>query len=95
MDFNTTLPNLNRFISIWVIVDHITKIAYFMYSKMGMKNKKLVLLFFKKIGCLNRLFSSIILDWDSQIIAKECNSLMKYHNRKLRILTSFHSQTDG
>ena len=63
MDFIVGLPRTQRgFDSIWVIVDHLTKVAHFILVKVTYSGAKLVELYMERIVCLHRVPKKIVSD---------------------------------
>ena len=63
MDFIVGLPHTQRgYDSIWVIIDHLTKVAHFIPVKTTYSSAKLAELYMEKIVCLQGVSKKIILD---------------------------------
>ena len=63
MDFITGLPRLSKVHdSIWVIVDHLTKVAHFIPVKTTYDGNKLASLYIERIVSLHRVPKEIVSD---------------------------------
>jgi len=94
-DFITKLPLAQGYDSILVVVDQLTKMAYFIPTTEKTLAKGLVRLFRDNVWKLHRLPESIISDRGPQFVA----GLMRELNRMLgiesKLSMAFHLQTDG
>ena len=71
MDFIVELPHTQKgHDSIWVIVDRLTKVAHFIFIKIGYSMDKLGDLYINNILCLHGAPKSIVSDRGPQFIAK-------------------------
>ena len=96
MDFITQLPKSDGCSTVWVIVDHFTKMAHFVPVKDGQKRAEgCAMLFLENIWKLHGLPSSIISDRDPVFTRKFWAELMGRLDVWLRKSTAFHPQTDG
>jgi hypothetical protein len=79
MDFIVGLPNTSRHHdSIWVIVDHLMKVAHFLLVHTTDKAHKYAELYIDRIVCLHGLPRTIVSDRGAQFIARfweNCRSL--------------------
>jgi hypothetical protein len=67
MDFIVGLPRTQaRYDSIWVIVDHLTKVAHFILVKTTYSGAKLAELYMSRIVCLHVVRKKIVSDRGSQ-----------------------------
>jgi hypothetical protein len=67
MDFIAGLPRTRAgYDSIWVIVDHLIKVAHFIPVKITYSGAKLVELYMSRIVCLHRVPKKIMSDRGSQ-----------------------------
>ena len=67
MDFIVGLPRTQRgFDSIWVIVDHLTKVAHFILVKVTYSGAKLAELYMGRIVCLHGVPKKIVSDRGTQ-----------------------------
>jgi hypothetical protein len=80
---------------IWVIVDHLTKIAHFIPVKTTYSGAKLVELYMSRIMCLHGVLKKIVSDRGSQFRSKFWEKLHKSMDTKLNFSTTYNSQTDG
>ncbi|GJT14546.1 putative reverse transcriptase domain-containing protein [Tanacetum coccineum] len=96
MDFITGLPRTpSGYDSIWVIIDRLTKLAYFLPMKTTDNMEKLTQLYLKEIACRHGVPISIISDRDSQFASSFWRSLQRALGTNLDISTTYHPQTDG
>ncbi|GJS01832.1 putative reverse transcriptase domain-containing protein, partial [Tanacetum coccineum] len=96
MDFITKLPRTpSGYDSIWVIVDRLTKFAYFIMMNEKYKIEKLTRLYLKEIVCRHGVPVSIILDRDPRFASRFWRSPQKSLGKNLDISTSYHPETDG
>jgi hypothetical protein len=71
MDFIVGLPHTQAgYDSIWVIVDHLTKVAHFIRVKTTYSGAKLVELYMSRIMCLHGVPKKIVSDRGSQFTSK-------------------------
>ena len=95
MDFVFKLPpTLKRHDDIWVVVDRLTKSAYFLPISEKFSPRKLAELFMKHIVSLHGVPVSIISDRDPRFTSRFWKGLMKELGVKLNLSTAFHPQTD-
>ena len=67
MDFIVGLPRTQRgYDSIWVIVDHLTKVAHFIPIKTTYSSAKLAELYIERIVCLHGVLKNIVSDRGTQ-----------------------------
>ncbi|GJU69217.1 putative reverse transcriptase domain-containing protein [Tanacetum coccineum] len=96
MDFITKLPRTpSGYDSIWVIVDRLTKSAYFILMNENYKMEKLTRLYLKEIVCRHGVPVSIILDRDPHFASRFWRSLQKSLGTNLDMSTAYHPETDG
>ena len=96
MDFIRQLPKSDGYSTVWVIVDRVTKMAYFVPVKDEQKTAEgCAKLFLENIWKLHGLPSSIISDRDPVFTSKFWAELMGRLDVRLRKSTAFHPQTDG
>nr|GEW49621.1 putative reverse transcriptase domain-containing protein [Tanacetum cinerariifolium] len=81
--------------SIWVIVDRLTKSAYFLPKKKTDSIKKLAELYLKEIVCRHGVPVSVIFDRDSLFTSRFWVSLQKALETQLDLSTTYHPKTDG
>jgi hypothetical protein len=96
MDFIVGLPCTQAgYDSIWVIVDHLTKVVYFIPVKTTYSSAKLVELYVSRIMCLHGVPKRIVSDSGSRFTSKFCEKLHKSMYTKLNFSSTYHPQTDG
>nr|GEW43454.1 hypothetical protein [Tanacetum cinerariifolium] len=80
---------------IWVIVDRLTKSAYFLPKKKTDGIEKLVELYLKEIVCKHSVPVLVISDRDSLFTSKFWVSLQKALGTQLDLSIAYHPKTDG
>ena len=96
MDFVVGLPRtIQKFDSIWVIVDRLTKSAHFLPINIRYSLEKLTELYIKEIVRLNGISSSIVSDRDPRFTSKFWGSLHQALGTKIHLSSTYHPQTDG
>jgi hypothetical protein len=96
MDFIIGLPRTqDRYDSIWVIVDHLTKVAHFILVKMTYLGAKLTELYMSRIMCLHGVPKKIVSDRSSQFTSKFWGKLHESMDTKLNFSSAYHPQTNG
>ena len=96
MDFVVGLPLIGRkHDSVWVVVDRLTKSAYFLPVRTNYSLDKLVELYIKEIVRLHRIPVSIISDRDPRFTSRFWGKFQEALGTRLNFSTSFHLQTDG
>ncbi|GKB95594.1 putative reverse transcriptase domain-containing protein [Tanacetum coccineum] len=96
MDFVSGLPRTpSGYDTIWVIIDRLTKSAYFLPMKKMDSTEKLTRLYLKEIVCRHGVPILIILDQDSHFMSNFWRSLQKVLGTNLDISIAYHPQTDG
>jgi hypothetical protein len=96
MDFILGLPKApTGEDSIWVVVNGLTKSAYFISMKVKDSMDKLARLYDQNIVRLHGVLSAIVLDRDSHFTLTFWQSQQKEIGMKLKFSTAFHSQTNG
>jgi hypothetical protein len=78
-----TFSTQARYDSIWVIVDHITKVAYFIPIKTTYSGAKLAELYMPRIMCLHGVPKKIVSDRGSQFTSKFWEKLHESMDTKL------------
>nr|GEY77157.1 putative reverse transcriptase domain-containing protein [Tanacetum cinerariifolium] len=81
--------------SIWVIVDRLTKSAYFLVVREDYKTEKLARLYINKIIARHDVPVSIISDRDSYFTSRFWKSLQKALGTRLDLSIAYHPKTDG
>jgi transposase InsO family protein len=96
MDFLMVLPRTQaRYDTIWVIVNRLTKAAYFISVKVKYSLEKLTELYLHEIVRLHGVPKSIVSDRDPHFTSRFWMNLYKALGTKLRFSTAYHPQTDG
>jgi len=94
-DFITKLPLAQGYDSILVVVDHFTKMAYFVPTMEKITAEGLARLFRDNVWRLHGLPESIISDRGLQFAAGLMRELNELLGIKTKLLTAFYPQTDG
>jgi hypothetical protein len=96
MDFIIGLPRTQAgYELIWVIVDRLTKVAYFIPVKMTYSGAKLEELYMSRIMCLHGVPKKIVSDRGSQFTSKFWEKLHESMDTKLNFSSTYHPQTNG
>ena len=96
MDFVLELPKSSkRYDSIWVIVDRMTKSAYFLLVMTTNPLRKLAKLHLKEIVLLHGVLVLIVLDRDDRFTSTVWKELQVGFGTRLKFSTDSHPQTDG
>nr|GEV41733.1 hypothetical protein [Tanacetum cinerariifolium] len=96
MDFITRLPKMtNGYDTIWVIVDRLTKSAYFLPIRENDPMEKLMRLYIKEIITRHEVPVSIISDHDGRFTSLFWKALHKALGTRLDMSTTYHPQTEG
>nr|GEV70104.1 putative reverse transcriptase domain-containing protein [Tanacetum cinerariifolium] len=96
MDFINKLPRTRSgHDSIWVIVNRLTKSAYFLAIREDYKTEKLERLYINEIIVRHDVPVSIISDRDSYFTSRFWKSLQKALGTRLDLSTAYHPKTDG
>nr|GEX37883.1 putative reverse transcriptase domain-containing protein [Tanacetum cinerariifolium] len=96
MDFVTKLPRTSSgHDTIWVILDRLTKSAYFLPMREDYKIDRLARLYLKQIVARHGVLISIISDRDSRFTSRFWQSMQKALGTQLDMSTAYHPQTDG
>jgi len=92
MDFVVGLPRtLQKFDSIWVIVDRLTKFAHFLPINIRYSLEKLTKLFIGEIVRLHGIPTSIIFYMDPRFTSKFWGSLPQVLGTKLHLSSAYHA----
>jgi hypothetical protein len=95
-DFIVGLPKTQSgYDSIWVIVDHLSKVAHFISVKTTYKGSKLAELYIARIVCLHGVPKKIVSNQGTQFISKFQEKLHESMDTKLNFSSTCHRQTDG
>ena len=78
-----------------MIVDRLTKSAYFLSIRVGFTLERLAKLYMKEIVRLHEISVTIVSDRDTRFVSQFWKSLHKALETKLNFSTAFHPQTDG
>ncbi|KAJ9555226.1 hypothetical protein OSB04_009840 [Centaurea solstitialis] len=96
MDFVTKLPRtLRGHDTIWVVVDRLTKSAYFLEMRETLPMDQLAKLYIKEVVRRHGVPLSIVSDRDSRFTSQFWHGLQEGLGRKLKLSTAYHPQTDG
>jgi hypothetical protein len=95
MDFMTGLPPVEECNALWVIVDRLTKMAYFVACADTMGPSDLADGFISHVVRAHRLPSSIISDWGSLFTSTFWKRILEAMGTTRNLSTAFHPETDG
>nr|XP_034928106.1 uncharacterized protein LOC118059372 [Populus alba] len=96
LDFVSGLPRGKRGNdAIWVIVDRLTKSAFFLPVKMTYPVDRLAKIYVNKVVRLHRVPTSIVSDRDLRFTSRLWLSIQHALGTNLSISIAFHPQTDG
>ncbi|GJZ77557.1 putative reverse transcriptase domain-containing protein [Tanacetum coccineum] len=96
MDLITKLPrSRNRHDAIWIIVNRLTKSAYFLAIREDFNTEKLARLYIDVIMARHRVPVSIISDRDGQFTLHFWQTIQRALGIRLDLSTTYHPQTDG
>nr|GEV13674.1 reverse transcriptase domain-containing protein [Tanacetum cinerariifolium] len=96
MDFITKLPKLPQgFDTIWVILDQLTKSAYFLPIRENDPLDKVATLYLKRIVARHGIPVSIICDRDGRLTSNFWRSFQKALGTDISMSTAYHPETDG
>jgi hypothetical protein len=96
MDFIVDLPKTQSgYDSIWVIIDHLSKVEHFIPIKTTYKGSKLAELYIARIVCLHGVPKKIVSDRGTQFTSKFWEKLHESMDTKLNFSSAYHPQTDG
>ncbi|GJZ34683.1 putative reverse transcriptase domain-containing protein [Tanacetum coccineum] len=96
MDFVTKLPRTSSgHDTTWVIMDRLTKSAYFLPMREDYKMDRLARLYLNEIVARHGVPISIISDRDSRFTSRFWQSMQEELGTRLDMSTSYHPQTDG
>ncbi|GJT80615.1 putative reverse transcriptase domain-containing protein [Tanacetum coccineum] len=96
MDFITKLPRIKYgHDTIWVIVDRLTKSAYFLAIREDYSTERLARLYIDEIVARHRIPVSIISNRDGCFTLRFWQTLQKALGTRLDMGTAYHPQTDG
>ena len=96
MDFVSSLPLTQRkHDSVWVIVDRLTKLTYFIPVRIDYSMDRLAELYVDEIMRLHSVPLSIVSDRDPRFTSRFWKELQLALGTQLNFSTTFHPQTDG
>ena len=96
MDFVTHLPRTpRRHDAVWVIMDRLIKLAYFLAVWMTFTLEEFFQLYIREIVWLHGVSVSIVSDRDPRFTTHFWKSFQKAMGTQLTMSTTFHPQTDG
>jgi transposase InsO family protein len=96
MDFVVGLPHTQAgYDSIWVIVDHLTKVAHFILVKTIYSSVKLAELYMSRIVCLHGVSKNIVSNRGSQFTSKFWEKLHESMDPRINFSSAYHPQTNG
>ena len=96
MDFVVGMPRTQRHHdAIWVIVDRLTKSAYFLPIRTTFSAEQLAKLYIKEIVRLHGVPLSIVSDRDNKFTLRFWRGFQSAMGTDLNVSTAFHPQTDG
>ncbi|GJY20587.1 putative reverse transcriptase domain-containing protein [Tanacetum coccineum] len=96
IDFVTKFPRTSSgHDTIWVIMDRLTKSAYFLPMREDYKMDRLARLYLNKIVARHDVPISIISDRDSRFTSRFWQSMQEALGTRLDMSTAYHPQTDG
>ena len=96
IDFITKLPTTRGgYDTIFVVIDHLTKMAHFFPMKKTDGALEVAKLFMKEIFQLHGMSKSIVLDRDSKFTSNFLKATFKAIGMKLKMSTTFHPRIDG
>ncbi|GKD41520.1 putative reverse transcriptase domain-containing protein [Tanacetum coccineum] len=96
MDFITKFPrSKSGHDTIWVIVDRLTKSAYFLAIREDYSTEKLAKIYIDEIVMRHGVRVSIISDRDGRFTSRCWQTVQKALGTRLDMSTTYHPQTDG
>nr|GEV36703.1 putative reverse transcriptase domain-containing protein [Tanacetum cinerariifolium] len=96
MDLVTKFPRSSSgYDAIWVIMDRLTKSAYFLPIREDYKTEKLARIYINEIVARHGVSVSIILDCDGRFTSYLWQALQEVLGTKLHMNTAYHPETDG
>jgi transposase InsO family protein len=96
MDFIVGLPTTQSgYDSIWVIIDHFSKVAHFISIKTTYMGAKLAEFYITRIVCLHRVPKKIVSDRGTQFTSRFWEKLHEAMDTRLNFSSTYHPQTDG
>ena len=95
MDFIVSLPSSYGFLTIFVVVDRLTKTAHFHALKKRFSAKTVTMIFLDNIVKLHGFPIGIVSDHDPIFLSAFWQQLMKFGGTTLHYSTAYHPQADG
>jgi hypothetical protein len=96
MDFIVGLTKTQSgYDSIWVIVDHLSKVVHSILVKTTNKGSRLAMLYIARIVCLHGVPKKIVSNRGTQFTSKFWEKLHESMDTKLNFSSAYHPQTDG
>ena len=95
MDMIGPLPESKGYNAIFVIVDRLTKMAYFLPSQTNLMAKGAATLLRDQVFCKHGVPKKIISDRGPQFVSLFMKEFYKMWNIEHNASTAFHPQTDG
>nr|GEZ34529.1 hypothetical protein [Tanacetum cinerariifolium] len=96
MDLVTKFPKRRSgYDAIWIIVDRLTKSAYFLPIRKDYKTENLARIYINEIVARHGVLVSIILDCDGRFVSHLWQPLQKVLGTKLNMITAYHPKIDG
>nr|GEW47782.1 putative reverse transcriptase domain-containing protein [Tanacetum cinerariifolium] len=89
------VPSKNGHDTIWVIVDRLTKSAYFLAIKEDYSTERLARIYIDEIVTRHGVPVSIISDRDGRLTSRCWKTVQKALGTRLNMSTTYHPQTDG
>ena len=91
MDFIVGLPRTQRgYDTVWVIVDHLTKVAHFIPVKTTYNGPRLAQLYMERIVCLHGVPKKIVSDRGTQFTSHFWQQVHSSLGTKLNFSTAYH-----
>jgi len=94
MDFITGRPNANGCTMIMVVVDRLSKYAYFASLKVDYNSAQVAKLFLNTVMKLHGFPKSIVFDRDKIFISQFWKQLFKLSGTSLAMSSAYHPQSD-
>ena len=95
VDFIVKLPVSQGFDSIFVVIDHFTKMAHFLPCKESITAKETAIMFLKNIFKLHGFPEKIISDRGPQFVSKFWSTVFESAGSKVKETSAFHPQSNG
>lgn len=95
IDFVTSLPRSNRFDTIFVVVDRLTKYAHFIPLSHPYSAKDVVTVFIKEVMKLHGMPKSIVSDRDRLFMNNFWQELFKTSGTTLSYSSAYHPESNG